>query len=548
MTAILHPSGGATGTTRLARLALHRDRRQLPIWVASLVGINLLTAASVTSLYPTGADRIEFARNSATNAVAVGFNGLVSGTSEGAVITSQSLLVLLLAVALMNTFAVVRHTRQNEETGRAELVGAAVVGRRAPLNAALLVALVGNVSVGVTNGLAMMAMGLPVSGSIATGAAVAGTGIAFAAAATVAAQVAGTARGANGIAGTVVGLAFALRTLGDMASHVDESGVRVVSGWASWLSPIGWGQQIRPYDQHEWRVLALLGTFAVAAAAVAYTLTARRDLGSGMIAPRPGPARGHPVLLSPLGLAWRLQRGVIIGWAVAMVVIGAVYGAVANDVDDLFAGSDSSTDIFEDLGGGSGELEQAYLAASTTLSTAMIGATAVQMTNRLRSEETAGTLETLLATPVSRSRWMTAHLMVAVGGAAAIVTLTGAVMGLAYGISIGDTSHQTARLAGAALAQGPGILVLAGFGAALFGLVPRHAHAVAWGSYAVCLVLGQIGDLLNLPQIVLDLSPFTHLPAAPARPITVLPLVVLTAIAAVSAAVGVASFQRRDVS
>ncbi len=547
MTAPRHPSAGAVGTLRLARLALHRDRLQLPIWVASLAGINLLTAASVTSLYPTAADRIEFARNSATNAVAVGFNGLISGTSEGAVITSQSLLILLLAVALMNTFAVVRHTRQNEETGRAELVGAAVVGRRAPLNAALLVALVGSVLVGLTNGVAMMALGLPASGSIATAAAAAGTGMAFAGVAAVAAQVAGTARGANGIAGAVVGLAFVLRTFGDMASHVDESGVKVVSGWASWLSPIGWGQQIRPYHHHEWGVLGLLAGFAIATVAASYAITARRDLGSGMIAPRPGPTHGHRALLSPIGLAWRLQRGVIIGWAVAMVVIGAVYGAVANDVDDLLAGSDSSTDIFEDLGGGAGDLEQIYLAASTTLSTAMVGATVIQMTNRLRSEETAGALESLLATPVSRSRWMAAHLAVALAGSVAIVTLTGAVMGLAYGISIGDASHQTARLAGAALAQWPGILVLAGFGAALFGLVPRHARAIGWGAYAACVVLGQIGDLLNLPQIVLDLSPFTHLPAAPARPVTVLPLVVLGAVGTVLGALGVASFQRRDV-
>ena len=40
----------------------------------------------------------------------------------------------------MSILLVVRHTRADEETGRAELVGAGVVGRHAPLAAALVVA------------------------------------------------------------------------------------------------------------------------------------------------------------------------------------------------------------------------------------------------------------------------------------------------------------------------------------------------------------------------------------------------------------------------
>ena len=52
---------------------------------------------------------------------------------------------LAVLAALMSTFAVVRHTRQNEELGRAELLGATVVGRYAGLTAAVIVAVAADV-------------------------------------------------------------------------------------------------------------------------------------------------------------------------------------------------------------------------------------------------------------------------------------------------------------------------------------------------------------------------------------------------------------------
>lgn len=126
------------GVGRLARLALRRDRIQLPLWLAGLPVAHIGTALSVLGLYPDAADRVDLARSSAKSAVALGFNGLVSGTSEGAIVMSQTFLPFAVGAALMSTFAVVRHTRQNEQTGRAELVGASGVGRHAQTTAALV--------------------------------------------------------------------------------------------------------------------------------------------------------------------------------------------------------------------------------------------------------------------------------------------------------------------------------------------------------------------------------------------------------------------------
>ena len=72
-----------TGTARLARLALRRDRLQLPIWVVALVGLLWVSVSSVLELYPTGEQRLALAVASANSPVALMSNGLVSGTSPG---------------------------------------------------------------------------------------------------------------------------------------------------------------------------------------------------------------------------------------------------------------------------------------------------------------------------------------------------------------------------------------------------------------------------------------------------------------------------------
>ena len=49
--------------------------------------------------------------------------------------------------------------------------------------------------------------------------------------------------------------------------------------------------------------------------AVAFALLARRDDDAGLLVPRPGPPTAAPALSRPFGLAFRLQRGALLGWA-----------------------------------------------------------------------------------------------------------------------------------------------------------------------------------------------------------------------------------------
>ncbi|MGK5518906.1 ABC transporter permease [Micromonospora sp. URMC 107] len=535
-----------TGTGRLARLVLRRDRVRLAVWVLGTPLLGYALAGSVKGFYPDEAARVGYASTSASSLVARAFNGPIVGTDLGAVVVAETYVTLALLAALLSTFAVVRHTRQNEETGRAELLGASVVGRYALLTAALLVVVTANVAAAVLLAAALAGAGLPLAGSVAAAAAVGGVGVAFTGVAAVTAQLSVTSRGANALAAAAVGIAFLLRAAGDVLGEQTDGGLRVVSAWPSWLSPLGWGNQVRAFGGERWWVLALPVALLVAGVACAYALAERRDIGAGLVAPRRGPATAAPGLLSPAGLAWRLQRGALLGWAVGVAVLGFSMGIAGDEFNAMIEENPAAAEAISAMGGGA-RLIDAYLAAMLGLFALTIGAYVVQALLRTRGDETDGVLEAVLATAVGRTRWLATQVAAATLGALALVLLGGLTTGLGYGLVAGDPVGRAVELGGAALVRLPALLVVVGVVTALFGLLPRWSVALSWAVLIAFLLLGQLGAVLDLPQAALNLSPYTHVPSAPAVDPAALPLVVLTAVAAALLAAGTAGFRRRDV-
>jgi ABC-2 type transport system permease protein len=537
-----------TGTGRLLRLALRRDRILLPVWVVVLVGLLAGIASTLTALYASEAERVAAAAFTAATAATRIFDGPASGTSIGAMTMVEAYGVLAILTALMSAQAVVRHTRQDEETGRAELLGAGVVGHYARLTAALSVAFLANLALATGAALVLIGYGLPVSGSIVSGAAFGAVGVSFAAIAAVTAQVAESQRAANGLAGAILGVAFLLRAIGDVMGEVAPSQVELISAWPSWLSPIGWGQQVRPFHQDNLDVFLLFGLLTVVLVGVAFVLTEHRDVGSGMLPQRPGPAEAGAGLRSPLGLAWRLQRGVLLGWAVGITVMAVAFGSVGDSVDEILSTNEQLQEAMGALSADGTLRDLFFVFMMSFVGLAATGFT-VQALLRARAEEVDGRLEPLLATPVSRHRWLAGHVVIAVAGTFALFCLAGLGAGLSYGVATGgDFGTGLRGMGGAALAQAPAALALGGFVVAAFALLPRWAIVLGWGALAASLVMGQLGAMLDLPQAVLNISPFTHVPMVPAEPFTLLPIALLLGAAALLGGLAFAVFRRRDLS
>ncbi|GAA2376893.1 ABC transporter permease [Dactylosporangium salmoneum] len=521
-----------TGTRALARLALRLDRVRLTVWVLGLSVMPMGTAANYFKLYPTQAD-LEAVRGVLSNPSLVAMEGPLYGVSIGGLTAWKIGVTEFILVGLMSLLTVVRHTRTEEETGRLELLRATVIGRYAPLTAALLVTALANALIALLTALGLMATGLPVAGSVAFGLATGLVGLLFAGVAAAAAQLTTSARAANGIAGAVLGGTYLLRAVGDTGPT-----------WLSWLAPTGWGLAMRPYAHERWWVAALFLVFAALFTAVGYALSDRRDVGAGLVPPRPGPATGAPSLRSPLALAWRLQRGLLLGWCVALALSGAVMGGAASGIAGLESPSQQLTDVLDRMGG-RGALTDAFLAAIYGIIGMLAAAYTIQATLRLRQEEASGRVEALLSTPVSRIRWAAGHLVFALLGTALLLALAGVTGGLVYGAQSHDVGGQVARLLGAAMVQLPAAWVLAGLGIALLGLAPRLS-ALTWAALIVSVLLFELGALFGLNQYLLDLTPFAHVPKLPGEAFTIVPVLWLTLVAVLLGAAGLAGLRRRD--
>ena len=123
-----------TGTWPLVRVALRRDRVIASVWVLLLVVVVYASAAATESLYPTVADRVTAAEAINNSAAIVALYGpILDVTSLGELAMTKLTVLYAVFVALLFLVLVRRHTRTEEESGRAELLGGTAVGRDAQL-------------------------------------------------------------------------------------------------------------------------------------------------------------------------------------------------------------------------------------------------------------------------------------------------------------------------------------------------------------------------------------------------------------------------------
>jgi ABC-2 type transport system permease protein len=536
------------GVLRLALFQARRDRVTLPVWILGITLLGFATSSAVVTQFGDEAAQTSILTLAASNPAFLFLRGLPDGTGVGPVVFFQGYAFTAVLAGLLSTFLVVRHTRTDEELGRAELLGSVPLPRAASLAAALLLGAAVNLLLAVFVAAGFVAAGLPVPGAAGAGAAVGAVGLFFMGVAAVVAQLLPSGRSANGAAAGLVGAAYLLRGTGDALGTPAADLLHVTSSWPSLLSPIGWGQRSRPFTSPDLFALLVLLAAALILGAAAVLIRQRRDVGASLLPQRDGRERAAVGGASFVGLAWRLQRPTRAGWCVGAASLGAVAGALGPLVSETVSSVAPLKELISRLvPGGQAGLIDVFITALLGVAGVFAAAAGIQAVLRMRAEEAEGRSELLLAAPVSRARWLGANVFIAAVSAAVVSGTAGTAAAIGLALS-GTVSGPAGFLVPAALAHVPAALVFLTAASVVFASAPRLSIPLGWGMLAAGLLLGEFGELFGLPVWLQDLSPFRHSSAMPVEPFDGAGALAMAVIASAFAAVATYCIQRRDLT
>ena len=522
-----------TGTPTLLRASLKHEARSLAPWIAIVTVLTVSSVIVYPWLFPDAVDRKTFATTVGGNpALGLIFGPAHDLSSVDGFNAWRSLALGGFVTALGMIFTVTKASRGQEDSGQAELLASGVLGRQARLLSAVALAAVGSVAVGVMSAALTLACGGGWADTLVLSAGFTVTGLMFASVAALSAQISSEARTANTVAVSVLGAFFVLR---GFLYSVDAP------GWTTWINPLGWISETRPASGNHWWPLLLGVLFACLVTVAAFRLQAARDFGQGFIAPGAGPARG--TIGTPFGLALRLNRAAIISWACAFIGLGVILGYFTRSADDMLTDNPAMADIFAAGAASPADLIGAFVTTLMSLVGIIASVSGVQIINRIRTEELTDRAEPVLATAVTRHRYLAAGVLLAVVSPAVSLMIAGTVVGIFADSAQIPIDFTDALLQAAATV--PAMWAVIAVAVAVIGARPQ-VQIASWAGVIASFGLTLLGPSFTLPDWALGISPFHHVPDMSAAERQWSGLMWVGVVAAVLLVVGFTAFRRRD--
>ncbi|MCL2525491.1 MAG: hypothetical protein FWE46_00325 [Coriobacteriia bacterium] len=539
----------STGSLRLTQFFLRRDRGSSLTWLIGLLVFATAVPMAIHNIYGTDAQTLQAMVPMLQNPAMIALVGPVfdpHNYTVGSLISGEMLLFTVLAVCFMNILFVVRYTRADEEAERAEVIRSLPVGRLAPLNAALLGALLLNSVIVLITWLGLVVISIPTvtsTGAFLYAAACGVTGMVFAGIAAICAQLASTGRAALAYSGIILGVFYLMRAAGDMLNHMGDSWARSLS----YISPLGLCLRVEAFVGNYFWPLPILMAQVVVLIALAYLLNARRDLGAGIIPPKPGPAYANAQLASNYGLAMRLLRITLIAWVYMAVVLGASYGSIMNYIADFIKTSPFFQAALETAQGYT--TTEAFASLIMVVMAAMMAAGPIMIALKAWREEESGRAELVLGTATSRSSFLATYGGIAMVMATILPLL--AALGL-WGASALVMKEDPIAASFFFKSMGvylPAVWLFTGATLFLIAVWPRIASGAIWGYFAFSFFMGYFGELFpKIPAWIPKLSPFGLTPNITKDPIHWPTLIAMAAFAVVFIVAAFVMYKRRDMT
>jgi ABC-2 type transport system permease protein len=380
----------------------------------------------------------------------------------------------------------------------------------------------------------LVATRLSVGGSAFLSVVLAACGLCFVGIGAVASQVMPSRRSAYAVSMSVFGVLFALRVAADTRSGL---------GWMRWATPLGWAEEAHAFTGTRPAALipsiVLIAVLAVASA----LLVTRRDVGTGILHIRDTAPPHLALMRSPATQTVRVESLTLASWAVGVGAFAFVVGSLSSSITQATLPAGVRQEL-KRLGAESFLTPTGYLAFVIVFFALIVSLGMAQQVGAARREEADQRLETLLALPVGRIRWLTGRIGIAAALALVLGLETGVLSWAGARASGADVSLP--RLAEAGINTVPAALLFLGLGVLAFGFTPRIASFAGYGLVAAAFAWEIVGDVVSAPTWVLDLSPFRHLGLVPIRPFPFQAAAIMIAIGVAAAAAGAAGFRRRD--
>lgn len=527
----------ASANIALFRLQTRRLRRTIVVWPLLASFMVVTSIASYRSLYPTLADRLKIAATLNRDSTLSALLGHADRFDTAAGFAAWRSIGFVGLVSAMWMIAVgTRIFRGDEEHGRNEVAFTGVVSRRSSTTAMLMSAIFAASSWGVGSFLAASVMrkndySIMSAGFFGLTAAI--IPVFFVIIGALCAQLFSTRRGAFGGGAIVFVSLFFLRLA---AEALDAH-------WLRWLSPYGWTELAEPLTGSRWLVLVVWSIVSAALVVATVTLSSMRDYGVGVLHRERARRSNSRWLGSTLGLSMRLRQPSAIGWIIATVVSSGLMGVLVQSEMSISDTSSQIEKIYDRLGVGGSGVER-YSGVYFLVLALMLCVAAVGFASSSRDEEAEGRLDVLLSLPVRRRLWILERVLI---HAVLIVLLSVAGgVGMWVGLELTGSTASLKKFVEAGLNLAPIALFVFSFAMLLFGIRPRWMATATYTLLGWSFLLQTAASITSSFTWIFDLSLFHYLRLVPSQPADHQTNLVFLVLSAIAIALGVTSFQRRD--
>jgi ABC-2 type transport system permease protein len=276
------------------------------------------------------------------------------------------------------------------------------------------------------------------------------------------------------------------------------------------LSWFGWTTDHLPLaGEFDWLSLLPVVVVIVIFLVIGVEAFARRDLGSTSAIPLPSLPRALTGVEGPTGRAASEQLSTAASWGIGLGFFGLVLAGSGSSFIEALNEAPDFLRLLEtvfpgaDIASPGGFLQLVFVEFGLVLA----GLAAATLVGRWASDETSGRLEMVLASPLSRARWVVSGWLASLVSIAFIVVLTA--IGIAIGATI--TGGDVVTPVVGALVIGIYAAGLTGVGFAIGGIFGTAVAAPAVAVLTIVTWFFQIvAPALDFPEFVQELALSSH--------------------------------------